>query len=234
MIVRNDIIQGTEEWFAIKWGKIGGSRCEGLYNKTDTLLVHLIAEHSEDFELEEDGWMSSDMVRGIELEPEARRQLSEYIGQELITAGWWQSKDHPLLGVSPDGFTSDLKIACEIKCPARNKHTKTILEDAIPADNILQCVHYFVVNPELEKLYFCSFRPESVKPLFVKCLTRESKVDIGWKIKGKITEDRGYGLKEYVHDYPDLKTIDELCEIARNNSDALSYRIKTEIEHLKF
>lgn len=216
MIVRDDIIQGTEEWFAVKWGKIGGTRCDGLYSKGDALLISLIAEHTEDFELEEDGFISNDMMRGVELEPEARRQLSEYIGQELITAGWWQSKDYPLLGVSPDGFTADLKIACEIKCPARNKHTKTILEDAIPDDNILQCVQYFVVNPKLDKLYFCSFRPESIKPLFVKCLGLYDEVNIGTKAK------------------PVMKTVFEIAESTRTESLLIDAQIKSKINQLKF
>lgn len=216
MIVRDDIKQGTPEWFAIKWGKIGGSRADGLYSKGNGLLMRLVAEHAEPFELDEEGWTSSDMLRGIELEPEARRQLSEYIGQELLTAGWWQSKDHSLLGISPDGFTDDLTVACEIKCPARTKHTTTIINGVIPDDNILQCLHYFVVNPKLEKLYFCSFRPESLKPLFVKFLTRESEIDLGTKSK------------------PVIKTVNEWVDIAHEFTTSLDARIKQEIEFLKF
>lgn len=234
MIVRSDIVQGTPEWHELRWRKVGGTRSGQLIKQSDALLIEMVSEFAEEFEVDEDGYYSNDMLLGIELEPEARKQLSEYIGQELVTSGWWQSELYPLLGISPDGHTPGLTIACETKCPARKKHTKTILEDEIPSDNIEQCVHYFTVNPKLEKLYFCSFRPESIKPLFVKCLTRESKVDLGFTIKGKVKEDRGYGMKEYVETLPDLRTINEWVDLAHNNTILLDAQIKSKINQLKF
>ena len=59
----------------------------------------------------------------------------------------------------------------------------TILANDIPLDNIRQSIHYFTVNPKCKKHYFVSFRPEAIKPLFVKVLTRESIVNIGTKAK---------------------------------------------------
>ena len=69
MIRYDDIIQQSAEWLEIKYGKIGGSTSKGLRVKTDTLMLKLLACRCEDFELEEDGYQSSDMQRGNELEP---------------------------------------------------------------------------------------------------------------------------------------------------------------------
>jgi hypothetical protein len=85
--------------------------------------------------------------------------------------------------MSPDGITTDGLIQVEIKCPARKKHTQTILSKEIPSDNIKQCMHAFVVNEKLEKLIFCSYRPESIVPIFTKELTPLSLVTLGTKAK---------------------------------------------------
>jgi len=178
-----EIIQGSPEWHQIRYRKIGGTSCKGLLTKTDTLLNDLVAEHLEPFVLDEDGYESSDMIRGKELEPEAVLKGSQYIGIDLIYCGWLQSETHPILGISPDAVSEDFTIACEIKCPAKEEHTRTIREDAIPLKHIHQCCHYFAVNDKLETLYFLSYRPESVKPMFVKELKRDSLVNIGTEAK---------------------------------------------------
>lgn len=174
-----EIIQGTSDWLQLKYGKIGGTLAKGLFVKSDTLLDEILANRLEPFFLEDDGYESSDMVRGKELEPYARNQASQYLGIEFLECGWLQSEEIPLLGISPDGITSDFKIQLEAKCPSKKKHTNTIRLDEIPNDNIHQCVHAFTVNPHLEKLVFVSFRPESVKPLFLKELFGYSLVNLG-------------------------------------------------------
>jgi hypothetical protein len=156
------------------------------------------------------------MMRGIELEPQAKAQLEIYTGLTFLDAGWIQSIENPLLGISPDGITKDETVMCEIKCPARVKHTRTILEDRIPDDHLEQLIHAFTVNPKLEKLYFCSFRPESIKPLFVKELNRMSLVDLGTKAR------------------PVVKSVREWVEIAKTEALRLELLIKEKIEELKF
>lgn len=183
MKIYKDIIQGTEEWHRIKYGKIGGSTSKGLFVESDTLLYEIAAQHLEPFELEEDGFINSDMQRGLELQPMAIEATAAYIGVPLIEVGWMESIDIPLIGISPDAISEDATISAEVKCPAKTKHTKTLMINDIPADNIHQCLHYFTVNPNLETHYFVSYRPESKHPLFIKKLTRDSMVDLGTKAK---------------------------------------------------
>lgn len=216
MIVRYDIEQGTEEWYKVRYGKIGGTTSAGLFVNSDTLLLSLLAELTEPIDLDYDSYVSEDMQRGIELEPIARKSLSEYIGIELLQAGWLQSTEHELLGVSPDGISKCETITAEIKCPGSKKHIETLLSNEIPLDNLKQCIHYFTVNPKLEKHYFCSYRPESIKPMFVKELNRNSLVNLGTKAK------------------PVMKTIAECVSIAKNATIVLEGQIEEAIEKLKF
>ena len=183
MIAHFNVEQQTEEWFRLKWAKVGGTRAKQLLVKSDTLLIELLAEITEPFDMDFEGYTSDDMQRGIELEPLARKAASEYIGKNLIECGWLESEENPLFGISVDGITADFKTTAEIKCPAAKKHLATCLSDEIPLDNIDQSIHYFTVNEHCEEHYFISFRPESVKPLFVKRLTRQSDVNIGTKTK---------------------------------------------------
>ena len=203
MINYKDLIQGTPEWFMIKWGKVGGSSSKGLFVPSDTLLIQLLAEHTEPFEMDEDNYVSGDMQRGIELEPLARIELGKYAGVTFLESGWLQSEVNPLLGISPDGITEDETVTCETKCPGAKKHIATVYSKEIPSDNIHQCLHYFTVNPKLQKHYFASFRPESKYPLWPKCLTRDSLIDLGTKAK------------------PNVKMIGNWVDIALKNADEL-------------
>jgi putative phage-type endonuclease len=215
MIARKDIIQGTHEWHECRWGKIGGSIAKGLFIKSDTLMLDVLAEYSEQYQFS-DSYSSPAMERGNELEPEARYALEQYTGITFHSVGWLQSVDIPLLGISPDGLTEDETIACELKCPSSKKHIVTCLEDEIPLDYIHQCVHYFTVNPKLEKLYFVSYRPEAIKPLFVKILLRTDSVNLGTKSK------------------PVIKTVQEWVEIAKAEAIEINKQINEAINKLSF
>ena len=216
MIARYDIEQHSEEWHKERYGKVGGTLSKGLFVKSDTLLEEVLSELCEEFDLQEN-YQSYDMIRGSELEPEGRKSLSEYLGIELKEVGWLQCEENEYLGISPDGITECETISAEIKCPNSKKHLSTIRLNEIPSDNIHQCLHYFTVNPKLEKHYFLSFRPENIyKPMFVKELTRDSLVNLGTKAK------------------PILKTISEWVEIAKLEALELKKQIEIELNKLKF
>lgn len=177
----SNIIQGSLEWHEIKWGKIGGSTSKGLFVKSDTLFLDILSQKIEEFELE-DSFSNAAMEHGNENEPYAREYLEKYFGVKFEQIGWCQSEQNDLLGISPDGLTSDNKIACEIKCLGRKSHTEILYTNEIPLDKIHQLVHYFTVIPELEELYFIAYRNESKKH-FIKKLTLETVVNIGTNAK---------------------------------------------------
>lgn len=214
MIPHYDVPQGSLEWLELRYGKIGGTLSAGLLVESDTLLIEMLSMALEPFELE-DAYESPEMVRGTELEPEARKSLIQKTGIEFNECGWLQSETIPILGISPDGITEDLTKCCEIKCPGRKKHTGTILKGVIPDDNIMQCLHYFTVNSKLKELYFCSFRPEAKYPLFVKMITREYSINVGSKAK------------------PILKSINDLTVIVRQKAKDLQEEINNQLNNIK-
>lgn len=214
MKVYTDIVQMTEEWFAIKYGKVGGSTSKGLFVPSDTLLLELLAELTEPFEMEEDNYVSSDMMRGIELEPMGRAEVEKYSGIKFTVPGWIQSLSIPIIGISPDGMSADMTVSMEVKCPGAKKHISTVYNKEIPSDNIHQSLHYFTVNPKCEKHYFASFRPESNYPLFVKMITLDSLIDLGTKAK------------------PNVKKVSEWVNIARYNALELEANLQIALKQL--
>jgi len=181
-----DIEQGTEAWHRTKWGKVGGTRSAGLRIASDNLMLELLGELTEEYDNEqESGFKSSAMDRGNELEPEARKRLIQYTGIDFKEYGWLQSSECKIIGISPDGMTEGQTKGAEFKCPGAKAHLKVCLSGEIPKEYIDQCVHFFTVNPKLETLYFCSFRPESIVPLKVIELNRWDKISIG-PVKGVV------------------------------------------------
>ena len=226
----NKIEQRSIEWLELKWAKIGGTASNGLFIDSDTLFIDIMSQVIEDFEPEE-VFSTKDMQRGIDLEPFAIEYLNGYTGLIFGDAGWLQSEENKLLGISPDGITTDNRVACEVKCFGRKNHLNILINNEIPKENIFQCIHYFTVNPKLEELYFLCFRPESKKH-FIKKLTKDSMVDIGWTVKGKVNEDRGRGFKDYACTNPDIKTVSEWVAIAKESADKLLLRIDETVDKL--
>lgn len=216
MIKRKDITQQTPEWHEIKYGRIGGSTSKQLLIDSEALLDELISAKLEPFELDEDGYINSDMARGNELEPLARLEMSRYLGIEFEEIGWLQCEEYDILGISPDGLSQCETVAIEIKCPSRKKHTSTLRGGVIPVEHLPQCVHNFTVNPKLEVIHFGSFRPESKHPLFVKSLTLDSIVDLGTKTK------------------PNARTVRDWVKIAKDKAMVLTNKIESEIARLEF
>lgn len=212
-----NIEQNSIEWHEIRHFKIGGTRAKELFVKSDTLFYKLLAEAVEPFDEDfEEGYQSEAMERGNEYEPQARIELGKYLGLEFLECGWIQSEHH-LIGISPDGITSDLTVQAEIKCPQIIAHIKMCYKDEIALEYINQCVHAFTSNDKLEKLYFCSYRPEcKIKPLFVKLLTRDSLVNNGTIAKPIMTK-----IQVLVND--------SFCE-----ADILDEQIQTAINKLSF
>ena len=215
MINYKNIEQKSLEWFEIKWGKIGGSLSKGLFVDSETLLIDLISQLSEEFEYLEDGFSNAATERGSDLEPFAREYLEKYLGIEFKQVGWLQCEKNILLGISPDGITDDETESCEIKCLGRKAHMKILLDNVLPISHTHQCIHYFTVNPKLKKHHFLAFRPEALKHYQIT-LTLESIVNIGTEKK------------------PKLITIKEASEYARSQADILLKQINEKIELLKF
>lgn len=192
-----EIEQGTEEWHKIRWAKIGGTSSKQLHVKGDTLLNRLVAQALEPYDPTEDGFSSAAMERGNELEPFARKELSEYTGIQFNEVGWIQHDKIDILGMSPDGISEDETVICEIKCPGLENHARYIREGIVPLAYVDQVVMPFAVHEGLERVFFASYRPEfRPKPLFVVEVRKDSLINAGTAARPKKTMVATYALEK--------------------------------------
>jgi len=234
MINHNYIEQNSIEWHEIKWGKIGGTLSKGLFIDSDTLFLEILSQHIEEFEISE-SFENEAMQRGKDLEPFALEFISGYTSIKFLKTGWLECEENSLLGISPDGISECEKFATEIKCLSRKEHTNLLVEDELPKDKLCQIIHYFTVNPKLEKLYFIAFRPENIKP-YIKEFTKESVIDLGWKTKVEVKQYgvKGQEIKPKTESVSSVKTISEWSRIALEEAEKLQIKITETINKLNF
>jgi len=122
MIVYHDIEHGTEDWFRIRWANIGGSISKQLFTDSQTLLVKIVSELTEPFELT-DSPTTAAMDRGTEMEPVARGCYEAHTGFMVQEATFCRHPTIDWYGASPDGFVGDDGLI-EIKCPNTKQHVE--------------------------------------------------------------------------------------------------------------
>lgn len=102
------------------------------------------------------------MDRGHRLEDEAATIFQEKTGKNVVKAGFCIREDNAGIGNSPDRLIdNDGKYteALEIKCIKTAKHLQALIEQRIPEEYYSQAIQYFVVNDDLQKLYFAFYDP---------------------------------------------------------------------------
>lgn len=115
-----------------------------------------------------EGATYSAMLRGQILEDEARELISEKLGKKIIPGRVWQSDVNEYMICSPDGEivddTGKVSEAVEIKCLDSWKVVKAYYEKRPPLEYEAQIIQYFLVNENLQKLYFCIYSDVFTNP----------------------------------------------------------------------
>lgn len=147
-----------EEWLAARRGKITGSRLKDLIVKRGTGkkigFYELIAER---IAVASDG--ENPMDRGTRLEEEAMARFSEEVGRPVDTSlVLWAREDNESIAISPDGILSDAE-AVEVKCLSSARHIEAWLTKEIPDEYKMQALQYFIVNDQLQCLFFVFYDP---------------------------------------------------------------------------
>lgn len=137
--------QRSVEWHTVRLGKLTASRVSdafatvkgkgeaaGRRNLRTQLVLERLTGESQDT-----GYTNAAMLRGIELEPDARRAYEAQTGILVESVGF-VCHDELMAGCSPDGLTDDGLI--EIKCPGAPAHLD-YLRDGLPLAYKLQIVH---------------------------------------------------------------------------------------------
>jgi putative phage-type endonuclease len=160
----NNIVQGTEEWFAARAGKVTASRIadvlatikSGESASRKNYRAQLVCERLTG--MIEETFSNSHMERGTALEPYAREAYELQTGSIVEQVGFI---DHPIIqmsGASPDGLVgSDGSI--EIKCPTRANHIEYILGKEPPSKYKPQMT-WQMLCAERQWVDFVSYCPE--------------------------------------------------------------------------
>ena len=176
-MIIHDVEQGSYEWHQIRLGKITSTRLKKVMAKDNMSLVDELIAEEETGLSDDDGFVSEDMQRGIDLEPLAIKEYESITGNSVTRYGIMQSDELPILCQSPDGYVGT-EGAIEVKCPRTKTHVKYIRQGKIPNDYKEQVWCYFMVNPNLQWLDFISYDPRlTKKPIWVLRVNREDVQD---------------------------------------------------------
>jgi len=177
----NEIIQGSDEWKALRLGKFTASRVGDAVARTKSgygasranYQAQLIAERLTGVAV--DGFTNAAMLHGTETEPEARAAYCFYSGWDVQEVAF---VPHPTIadaGCSPDGLVGDDGLI-EIKCPNTATHLDTLLGQSTPGRYIDQIQFQLSCTGRA----WCDFisydprLPENMR-LFVRRVARDDK-----------------------------------------------------------
>ena len=169
-----EVIQGSDEWWAVRNGKITASKLSDLMRKTkfgestykSRLRMELAIERITG-KSASDNFMNQAMRDGVEREPDARTLFEAITGKEVALCG---SFDHPEIvntSASPDGLIRGENAVLEIKCPTHITHAKNLLSEKMPRNYEYQ-VQWQIACTESEYAYFASYHPDFPKELRLK------------------------------------------------------------------
>ena len=168
-IVSYNCQQGSDEWFDLRCGRITGSKFSALMAGQSTktykdLIYTVVGEIISGSS--EPGYQNDHMIRGTELEPEARSFYEEVNGISVSEIGFITNEDmHPeYFGVSPDGIVGDGLI--EIKCPMMKTHIGYLEAKKLPNEYKWQVQGQMLITGA-EWCDFVSYYP-AIKMLIVR------------------------------------------------------------------
>jgi putative phage-type endonuclease len=179
-----ELIQGSDEWFSARRGKITASRLGDLMKKTKygestyktrlrtELAIERITGKSASSVV-----MNQAMHDGIEREPEARQLFEAITGKEVALCG---SFDHPSIvntSASPDGLLRGENAILEIKCPTAVTHVKNVMADGMDRRYLYQ-VAWQMECTESSHGYFASYHPDFPPELRLKWVRVERDEDL--------------------------------------------------------
>ena len=169
-----DLIQGTDEWFAVRRGILTASVAGKLLTSTlkvadnessRGVVLTLAAERITGYV--DPTYCGSSMERGHEDEPYARDAYSEHVAPVDEAGFMVRDFGDYRIGYSPDGLVSvDGQI--EVKSRLQKIHLRAILEDRVPAENYAQIQCGLLVSGRdwCDYVSFCGGMPLYVKRVY--------------------------------------------------------------------
>lgn len=160
MIVQK--FKDRDEWLEGRLGRVTGTRLKDLIAKRGTAkkkgFYEIIAERIAIPANEENV-----MDRGSRLEDEAIQKFVKATKKEVNTdLVIFSREDDENIAISPDGYIEKKGIVTECvecKCLSSASHIEAYLTKQVPSEYEGQKLQYFIVNDDLETLYFCFYDP---------------------------------------------------------------------------
>jgi len=220
MKIIKDFEQGSAEWKAFRQCKISGTKLKDVMGTpwaSLQLMSDLIAEagteQSKSFN------PTIEMERGITEEKFAIEKFEEKTGKKVEDVGVCVHDEYEWLTLSPDGLIKDengkYTEAVEVKSPDSKvaimyklinlvddikltKSQQNIL--GVPPKYIWQVVHYFIVNQDLETLYFVVYDERFINDnskIYIVEVSRDNEIlqDMISQAETKLHEFRSTWLK---------------------------------------
>lgn len=163
----HNVEQRSDEWFALRLGKITGSALGKVMSGESTkgfkeIINKLATERVIGKRVEADGYISADMQRGIDLEDEAIEVFERETFIDISDGGFWEYSD--TIGDSPDGNFENGTL--EVKCVKYNTIEEYFEKGKIPSTYKWQCQHHLLCSGK-EVGYFMAYN-ELYKPFIIK------------------------------------------------------------------
>ena len=168
-----DLIQGSDQWHDQRRGIITASVIGQLITPATIKPANNPASRALTIQLAAEritGWtdptyMNDDMLRGVEDEPRAVAAYEKHTGADVTLTGFMvRTEPWGTLGFSPDGMVGNNGL---IECKSRRpkKHLQTILDNAVPAENLAQCQAGLLVSGRdwIDYISFCGGMPLFIK-----------------------------------------------------------------------
>jgi predicted phage-related endonuclease len=146
--------QRSPEWFAARAGRATGSNADCVMAQGKKANEEAVTRRDYRVRLaveritgksQEDDYLSADMRRGIELEPEAILSYEAFTGNLVRRTGFLVMTDYPV-GCSLDWDVSEFEGFGELKCPKAAIHIEYIKARRVPPVYVKQITHNFWVT----------------------------------------------------------------------------------------
>jgi len=177
MIISN-CEQQTPEWWAIKKGKISGTRFGQVISGRKNRLIYELLDEQLSKYLFPDDFVSEDMQFGIDNEPIALKLYEKTTGIHVNRIGAIISEQSWIHMASPDGINDDHTIIQEVKCTQDGSiHIQRFFEGP-ESQYMPQIKNYFAVSDLIQEVHWMSYCPERPeRPLIIIKFKREQFAD---------------------------------------------------------
>jgi hypothetical protein len=170
-----DCAQRTPEWYAARAGRATGSKAAAILAKIKSGEAAARRDYRLQLATErltgtpqENGFVSAEMQRGIDLEPAARDAYEIETGEIVRTTGFFSMTEF-LAGCSPDGLIDGGLVG--FKCPKSTTHVEYLKCNRVPPEYVPQVTHELWVADDAEHYDFVSYDdrlPEGLQLLVVR------------------------------------------------------------------